>query len=65
VKKLWFRPSLTLLSRTGNISAERKRALWVAGITSPVMDDRIKGEIADRKKPSAEVVAVRRYLGLK
>jgi hypothetical protein len=48
--------------QNGGISAERKRALWVAGITSPVMDDRIKGEIADREKPSAEVAAVRRYL---
>jgi hypothetical protein len=49
----------------GDISAERKRVLWVADITSSVMDDRIKGEIADREKPSAEVAAVRRYLGLK
>ena len=49
----------------GDISGERKRALWVAGIKSPAMDDRIKGEIADREKPSAEVAAVRRYLGLK
>jgi hypothetical protein len=45
----------------GDISAERKRALWVGGITSPVMDDRIKGGIADREKPSAEIAAVRRY----
>jgi len=37
----------------GDISAERKRALWVGGITSPVMNDRIKGEIADQEKPSA------------
>jgi len=49
----------------GDISAERKRALWVADITSSVMDDRIKGESADREKPSAEVAAVRRYLCLK
>jgi len=39
--------------------------LWVAGITSPVMDNRIKGEIADQEKPSAEVAAVRRLLCLK
>jgi hypothetical protein len=49
----------------GDISAKRNRGLWVAGITSPVMDDRIKDEIADREKPSAEVAAVSRYLGLK
>jgi hypothetical protein len=29
------------------------------------MDDRIKGDIADREKTSAEVAAVRRYLCLK
>jgi len=39
--------------------------VWEAGLTSPLMDYRIKGEIADREKTSTEVAAVRRYLCLR
>jgi hypothetical protein len=38
---------------------------FVQAIFDAALQDRIKGEIADRENPSAEVAAVRRYLGLK